>query len=173
MDFQRYVVRSDLLSEKFLYGLDLSLSCTGIAIVSLRTKEPVLITSIKTKQNKQLNEYNDHKERLKIITDTYDELINTYPVHAVAIEYPFVKFNKSTKAVMKVHGVTQRWFYNYPQYFYAPTTIKATITGNGQAKKEIVEQVLKRMFPNTKFKNSDESDALGVAVTCMIKNKLI
>lgn len=161
------------MSEKYLYGLDLSLSNTGIAIVSLKRKQPVLLTSIATKKNKKLNDNDDHKERIKLITDTYDKLINTYPVHAVAIESPFVRFNKSTKAVMKVHGVTQRWFYDVPQYFYAPTTIKATITGNGQAKKEVLEQVLKRMFPDIKFKNNDESDALGVAVTCMIKNKLI
>lgn len=156
----------------FLYGLDLSLSNTGIAIIDLDTYNPILVDSVKTKQNKKLNEQDDHKERLKVITDKFDELINTYPVSVVAIESPFVQHNKSTKAVMKVHGVTQRWFYDVSQHFYAPTTIKATIC-HGQAKKELLEEKLKSVYPNIEFKNNDESDALAIAITYLIKNKLI
>lgn len=96
----------------YLWGLDLSLSNTGIAIVDLNLKKPILVDSIVTKKNKDLEEHDDHKERLKLITDKYDELIKEFKPEIVAIESPFVQHNKSTKAIMKVHGVTQRWFYS-------------------------------------------------------------
>ncbi|MBL4951123.1 crossover junction endodeoxyribonuclease RuvC [Neobacillus sp. YIM B02564] len=156
----------------YLWGLDLSLSNTGIAIIDLNTYNPILVDSVKTKQNKKLNERDDHKERIKLITDRFDELNNTYPASIVAIEAPFVQHNKSTKAIMKVHGVTQRWFYHVPQYYYAPTTIKATII-YGQAKKEFVKEKLKLVYPYIECKNNDESDALAIAITYLIKNKLI
>jgi Holliday junction resolvasome RuvABC endonuclease subunit len=156
----------------YIYGLDLSLTNTGIAIVDLDTYNPILITSVKTKQNKKLNEYDDHKERIKLITDKFDELIHIFEPEIVTIEYPFVRFNKATKAVMKVHGVAQRWFYEYKQIYYAPTTLKSTIV-HGQASKELVQQRLLKEYPDITFKNEDESDALACCTTYLIKNKLI
>jgi crossover junction endodeoxyribonuclease RuvC len=156
----------------YLYGLDLSLSNTGIAIVDLNTYKPILVDSIATKQNKNLNEYDDHKERLKLITDKFDELIDIYEPEIVTVEYPFVRFNKSTKAVMKVHGIAQRWFYSYKQIYYAPTTLKATIA-HGKASKTLLQERLLKEYPYIEFKNEDESDALACCVTYLIKKKFI
>lgn len=156
----------------YLYGLDLSLSNTGIAIVDLDTYKPILIDSVATTKDKKLDENSDHKERLKVITDKFDELLKQYPVKVVVIESPFVLHNKATKAIMKVHGVTQRWFYGVEQYYYAPTTLKATVI-HGKASKELVQERLIKEYPYIKFKNEDESDALAACVTFMCKNKLI
>jgi Holliday junction resolvasome RuvABC endonuclease subunit len=156
----------------YLYGLDLSLSNTGIAIVDLDSYKPILVDSIKTKQNKNLNEYDDHKERIKLITDKFDELIHTYKPEIVTIEYPFVRFNKATKAVMKVHGVAQRWFYEYQQIYYAPTTLKSTIVHGKASKTQLQERLLKE-YPYIEFKNEDESDALACCVTYLVKKKFI
>jgi Holliday junction resolvasome RuvABC endonuclease subunit len=156
----------------YLYGLDLSLSNTGIAIVDLHTYTPILVDSVKTKKNPKLDEHTDHKERIKLITDKFEELTNTYPVEIVSIEAPFVQHNKATKAVMKVHGVTQRWFYDYPQHYYAPTTIKAAMV-DGKASKELLRKKLEQEYPYITFKNEDESDALAIAITYLIKNKFI
>jgi Holliday junction resolvasome RuvABC endonuclease subunit len=156
----------------YLYGLDLSLSNTGIAIVDLNTYKPILVDSVKTTKHKNLNEYDDHKERIKLITDKFEELIHIYEPEIVTIEYPFVRFNKATKAVMKVHGVAQRWFYQYKQIYYAPTTLKSTIA-HGKASKELLQERLLKEYPYIEFKNEDESDALACCVTYLIKNKLI
>ncbi len=157
--------------SKYIYGLDLSLTNSGIAILN-QDYEPVHITSVKTKKTKGITDEEDHNKRLKIITDKFDECTNQYPVDVVAIEAPFVRHNKATKAVMKVHGVTQRWFNEYPQFYYAPTTVKAAII-SGSASKEVLRNRLHKRFPNIEIKNEDESDALAIAITHGVKTKKI
>jgi len=165
-----FYIRGDALS--YLYGLDLSLTNTGIAIVDLNTYKPILVDSVKTKKSKTLNDHDDHKERIKLITDKFDELIYTYEPEIVTIEAPFVRHNKATKAVMKVHGIAQRWFYPYDQFYYAPTTLKATIV-HGKASKEQLQDRLLKEYPYIEFKNEDESDALACCVTYLVKKKMI
>lgn len=150
----------------YLYGLDLSLSNTGIAIIDLNTYDPILVDSVKT--NAKL----EHKDRLKQITDKFDELVEKYPPSVVAIENGFVQHNNATKVLFKVRGIAERWFADVPQFFYAPTTIKAAIF-DGKAKKELVRKKLESEYPDIEFKNEDESDALGIAVTHLIKTKQI
>lgn len=150
----------------FLWGLDLSLSNSGIAIIDLNTYQPIHIDSIKT--NAKL----EHKDRLKQITDKFDELIIKYPPSVIAIENGFVRHNNATKILFKVRGVTERWFYNIEQHYYAPTTVKATIL-HGQASKEKIKEVLQKKYPEIEIKDNDQADALGVAITYLVKHKLI
>lgn len=150
----------------YLYGLDLSMTCTGVTVFNLDTYEHILTTSVKPNNKKE------YGERLKEITDLFDELIAKYPPSIAIIEKGFTRHNTSTQVVYRVHGICNRWFHNIPQIEYAPTSVKASILG-GKAGKELIRKKIEKEYPNVKFKNEDESDSFAVALTYLVKNKKI
>lgn len=152
--------------ENYLYGLDLSLAQTGITIFDLNALKPVHITSIKTKSNWT------HGKRLKVIGDYINSLRNKYPPRIIVIERGFTKFHKVTQALYRIVGVTEYIFNEFKPVFYPPTTVKATILG-GKAGKELIRRKIEQEYPDVIFKNEDESDSFAVALTYLIKNKLI
>ncbi len=149
--------------NKYIYGIDPSMSCTGIAIFNLNKKEPVLITSIKT------NSKDTYGIRLHTIRNYIKELINEYKPCEVALERGFSRFHTATQVSYRVHGVIQELLKQYPQYYYPPTTIKMLITGKGNASKETVQNYILKTYPSINFNNNDESDACGVAICHLIK----
>jgi Holliday junction resolvasome RuvABC endonuclease subunit len=148
---------------KFLYGLDLSMSNTGIAIFDINTCKPALITSVKT------NSKNTHGKRLHGQREYMKELIKKYPPHEVAIERGFSHMNTTTQVIYRVHGIANELFYEYPQFYYPPATVKKIVGKHGQAKKEVVQANILKKYPDLKFANNDESDATAVALTHLIK----
>lgn len=153
--------------QRYIYGLDLSMACSGVAIVDFNTLEPVLVTSVRT------NQAEDHGDRLHEQRNFMKELIEKYPPERVYLEKGFTQFNTATQVVYRVVGVCNELFKDYPQEYYAPTTVKKTITGNGRASKEELQLALLEKYPDVKFEDTDASDALGVCYTGLIKSKRI
>lgn len=139
------------------------MSNTGIAIFDTDTYEPIFITSIAT------NSKEEYGDRLHTQRNFMEELIHKFPPYEVAIEKGFTMHNTSTQVIYRIHGVTQELFHEYPQFYYAPTTVKKIITGNGKANKELVQTYILKKYPDIEFKNEDQSDATGVAITHLIK----
>lgn len=148
---------------KYLWGLDLSMSNSGIVIFNIDTFEPVHITSIKT------NDKQEHGERLHTQREFVKELINKYPPYEVAIEKGFTRFNNATQTIYRVVGVFNEILHKYNQYYYAATTIKKLVGGNGKASKELVQKSILKKYPNIEFDNEDQSDAFGVCISHLIK----
>ena len=139
------------------------MSNTGIAIFNIDTYKPILITSVKT------NNKNTHGERLHNQRDYMERLIKIYPPHEVAIERGFSHMNTTTQVIYRVHGVTNELFYKYPQFYYPPATVKKIIGKNGRAKKEVIQKNILKKYPDMNFNNNDESDAVAIALTHLIK----
>lgn len=147
---------------KYIYGLDLSMSCTGVAICDASTFDIVYVGSIKTDAKKP------HGHRLGQQRDFILGLMDKYPPQEISIEQGFTRNNKSTQVIFRVHGVFNEAFKEFVQYYYAPTTVKKQVARTGQATKEAVAKHIKRKLPNIEFKNEDESDAIGVLLTHLI-----
>lgn len=145
-----------------IYGFDLSLSNTGVAIMDNdgNLKE---VFSIKT------NDKLDHPLRLKKIADVLLEYRNKYPPCVAVFEQGFFRHNKSTQAIFKVVGLVQYLFSDCKQYFYAPLTVKKLTTGRGNATKEEVLEKIVELY-DIGVDNYDQSDALGV-LTAYLKEK--
>lgn len=150
----------------FLYGLDLAMGCSGVTIFNLDTLEPVHISSIKT------SDKDTHGKRLKNIADTLIGFRKSYQPSIIVIERAFSRFNTSTAAIYKVHGVTNYLFHDIEQIYYPPKTVKESVI-KGDATKQFVRDMVQVAYPNVKFENEDESDSFAVALTYMIKNKYI
>ena len=150
------------------YGLDLSMSCSGVTVFDYTNKklEPILTMSIKTKDNQK------HPQRLKTIADYFLELKNRYPPEIIVIERGFGRFNNSTQAIFKTHGVVNYIFYDVEQIYYPPKTVKEAIA-RGDATKLYIQKMLLVAYPEVQFNNNDESDSFAVGLTYFIKNNLI
>lgn len=139
------------------------MSNTGVCVMDIDNKIPVLITSVKT------NPKETHGERLHTIREFMKKLIKEYPPCEIAIERGFSKMNTTTQVIYRCHGVINEVFHNYPQFYYPPATVKLEVAKHGQAKKNVVQKAILKNYPNIEFDNEDQSDAAGIAICHLIK----
>jgi Holliday junction resolvasome RuvABC endonuclease subunit len=147
--------------NKYIYGLDLSMSCVGVAIFD-ENMSIIKVCSIETKPKQS------HGERLKDIADFMYKLKQEYPPKVVSIERGFARFNTATAVVYRVHGLINYVFYDIKQVYYPPKTVKEAILKGNATKKEVQGMILK-LYPDIIFSNEDESDATAVALTYFYK----
>lgn len=153
------------MTNEYVYGFDLSMSCTGISIFDLNGNI-IKVCSIATKDK------DTHGKRLKVIADFILALREQYPVKKIIIERAFSRFNTSTAVIYRVHGLISYLFYDVEQIYYAPKDIKATILNGKATKKQVQEKIISE-YPDIKFENEDESDAVSTGLAYFIKNKTI
>lgn len=118
----------------------------------------------------------DHYKRLQKIHRRITELVEKFSPDACAIEAPF--FGKNVQSMLKLGraqgvAIAAAMDKNIPVTEYSPRKIKQSITGNGNADKEQVWQMLQRLtlLPN-KPKYFDATDALAVAICHHFGSKL-
>ena len=151
--------------KTYIWGLDLSMSRTGIAIFNLDGSiEKICSVATNTKDS--------HGNRLKTIYDYILSLKTRYPAEKVIIERGFFLHNNSTEVIFRVHGIINLIFCEIEQIYYPPTTIKATIVGGKATKKELQESII-RHYSLVKFDNEDESDAFAIGITYLIKTGIV
>lgn len=107
--------------------------------------------------------------RLGYIFEQVTEIICKYLPDEMAIEAPF--YGKNVQSMLKLGrsqgvAIAAAIHHNLPIYEYAPLKIKMAITGQGQASKEQVADMLKRLLKISDDQMPhfmDATDALGVA----------
>lgn len=151
--------------KKYIYGLDLSMSQTGVAIFDLQGNI-IKVCSMATKDK------DSHGKRLKVIADFLLELKEIYPAEKIIIERGFGRFNTSTAVIYRVHGIANYIFCDIEQIYYPPKKIKSIILNGKATKKQIQEEIIRR-YPDIKFENEDESDAMSVVLCWLIINKIV
>ena len=107
--------------------------------------------------------------KLKHIYERVQGIITSYLPDELAIEAPF--FGKNVQSMLKLGraqgvAIVAALCRDIPVKEYAPLKIKMAITGNGQASKEQVADMLKRMLHISASEMGpfmDATDALGAA----------
>ena len=151
--------------EKIILGIDPGTNIMGYGVlkVSDRKVEMIALGVI------DLRKYADHYLKLGHIFERVSGIIASYLPDEMAIEAPF--FGKNVQSMLKLgraQGTAMAAAINrqVPITEYAPTKIKMAITGNGNASKEQVADMLRRMLKLDKEelgKFLDATDALGAA----------
>ena len=116
-----------------------------------------------------LRKCTDPHLKVKHIYERVQGVINSYLPDELAIEAPF--FGKNVQSMLKLGraqgvAIVAALCRDIPVTEYAPLKIKMAITGNGQASKEQVADMLKRMLhiPESEMGPfMDATDALGAA----------
>lgn len=125
-----------------------------------------------------ISDISEHSEKLKIIFEELEQLIEKFTPEEMAIEAPF--YGKNVQSMLKLgraQGIAMAiGFINRMSVTeYSPKKIKLSITGNGNASKEQVAAVLKNIISfNYNEKYYDATDALAVAVChCFHKKNIL
>ena len=116
-----------------------------------------------------LNETTSLAERLLILNENLDEIIQNFQPDSGSIEAIFFAKNvKSALILGHARGVAllQLARHHLPIYEYTPLQVKQTLVGVGRASKEQVQHMVRILInrPQTPMRD-DESDALAVAIT--------
>jgi len=148
------------MEKNCIWGLDVSMSRTGITIVGNDTniRNPVFLGSVET------NSDDESGRRLKIIADEIIRLKDLFYPKEVAIEAGFYRFNKSTQVIYMVHGVVRYLLHDVSIYSYPPATVKKLAGGKGNMKKDELRQKMIENYGHVGFSNNDESDSFAVLV---------
>ncbi len=103
-------------------------------------------------------------KRLKHIAKEMKKLKKENP-KTIVIERGFYRFAGSTQQIFRVHGITNLIFADIEQIEIHATSVRKTVFGHGNMKKEQVEEYVKQSYPDFKYNNLDEMDSfvLGLA----------
>ena len=150
--------------EKVILGLDPGTSVMGYGILKIETPR----ISILQYGVIHLKKYSGHELKLKKIFERVLSLVEDYHPDEVALEAPF--YGKNVQSMLKLgraQGVAMAAALSrqIPIVEYAPKKVKQSVTGNGNASKEQVAQMLMTLL---KFEHEskllDATDALAVAL---------
>lgn len=147
-----------------ILAIDGSLACTGYCIYDTEKKEFLEIGSIPTKPTRAKNSI---YPRLNDINKKISLICLLYKIDKVFIEEPFI-YQKRIDSGMKVLKAIGVILFSLGDVFIreiSNKTIKKYITGNGNADKDLVKKNILEKFPHLSFKNTDESDAVGIMIT--------
>ena len=139
-------------------GIDLSLSATGVVLINSR-KKIILKKVIKTKKLRGM-------ERLLFIKQELLNLLIEHKVSQCAIEgYSFGSNGRALFNIGELGGVVRLALHENSIHFFdiPPTSLKAFITDNGGADKEMVIQAINKDY-GILFKDNNEADAYGLAL---------
>lgn len=153
--------------DRIIMGIDPGTNIMGYGLLGIVGKkaEVIVLGAI------ELSKFESHYKRLSRIYERVTGLAEQYLPDEVALEAPF--YGKNVQSMLKLGraqgvamaAVLQR---DIPVAEYAPRTIKMAVTGNGQASKEQVANMLRHLLDMGKTeipKFLDATDALAVALT--------
>ena len=106
-------------------------------------------------------------DRLKIILENLREVIAQHQPHQIALEKVFVNVNPaSTLALGLARGtaICAAVDAGLPVSEYTALQVKQAVVGNGHAKKEQVQQMVKRLLGLAGVPSADAADALACAI---------
>lgn len=157
-----------------ILGIDPGLRVTGFGVIESHDNKLSYITSgvIKTavaKKNPIAGE-EDKEElpaRLKVILDGLFQVIETYEPNQVAIEKVFVNVNpQSTLLLGQARGaaISAVVIKHLSVAEYTALQVKQSVVGNGHAKKDQVQEMVKRLLNLPAVPSPDSADALACAI---------
>lgn len=156
---------NNAVCEKIILGIDPGTTIMGYGVLRVVGNKPEMVAMGII----DLRKYGNHYLKLRRIFERVTGVIDSYLPDELAIEAPF--FGKNVQSMLKLgraQGVAMAAALSrdIPITEYAPLKIKMAITGNGQASKEQVSDMLQRMLHIPKediLPQLDATDGLAAA----------
>lgn len=153
------------VKEKIILGIDPGTTIMGYGVLQITNNRAEMLAMGVI----DLRKYGNHYLKLRRIFERVTGIIESYLPDELAIEAPF--FGKNVQSMLKLgraQGVAMAAALNrdIPITEYAPLKIKMALTGNGQASKQQVADMLQRLL-NISSENmpvfADATDGLAAA----------
>lgn len=151
--------------SEIILGIDPGLATCGYGLIATKGRrnfELVDSGTIKTSPEVTIS------NRLKKIHLSTKNLIEEYQPSKIGIERIFFSNNQKTAVlVAQARGVILLASTDKKIFSYSPLEIKKTITGYGQANKQQLQIMVKRLLNLPEIPTpADAADAIGVALCC-------
>jgi len=146
-----------------ILGIDPGLGITGYGVVE---KQGATLTYVASGRIVS-NDREDLSNRLATILAGLDEVIRTFTPMEVAIERVFVNVNPhSTLLLGQARGaaICAAVMKQLPVAEYTALQVKQSVVGQGRAKKEQVQEMVKRLLKLPGYPGTDAADALACAI---------
>ncbi|MBI2311894.1 MAG: crossover junction endodeoxyribonuclease RuvC [Betaproteobacteria bacterium] len=145
-----------------ILGIDPGLQVTGFGIIDKHGQKLAYVTSgcIKTRDA-------GLPDRLKSILDSLSRVIAEHRPAQVAVEQVFVNVNpRSTLMLGQARGaaICAAVTHDLPVSEYTALQVKQAVVGNGHARKEQVQEMVKRLLALSGDPSADAADALACAI---------
>jgi len=147
-----------------ILGIDPGFAIVGVGVIEYKGNKFSVLDyfAITTKAHTPI------EDRLKIIYDSIEEVIQKYKPDFMAVEELFFNNNAKTAiAVGQARGVILLSAVNscVPIFEYTPLQVKQAVVGYGRADKGQVQQMVKAILGlNAVPKPDDVADALAIAI---------
>jgi crossover junction endodeoxyribonuclease RuvC len=146
-----------------ILGIDPGLRVTGFGVIGREGQRLEYVTSgcVKTRDSGEL------PERIRAILEGLAEVIATHRPEQVAIEKVFVNVNpKSTLLLGQARGaaICAAVLARLPVAEYTALQVKQAVVGTGGARKEQVQEMVKRLLRLPGHPSPDAADALACAI---------
>ena len=157
--------------KKIILGIDPGTIVLGYGIIEVE-KQKIKLLSMGVIH---LSKYEDPLDKLKIIYEKIQGLIENYNPQTCAIEAPF--FGKNVQSMLKLGraqgvAIASALTKNVEVFEYSPKKIKQSVTGNGNSSKEQVAAMLQRLCGfDLQPKFLDATDGLAAAVCHHFQHK--
>ena len=145
-----------------ILGIDPGLRVTGFGIIERKGASLTYIASGCIKSGDA-----ELPDRLKIILENLREVIAQHQPQQIALEKVFVNVNPaSTLALGQARGtaICAAVDAGLPVAEYTALQVKQAVVGNGHAKKEQVQEMVKRLLGLAGAPSADAADALACAI---------
>lgn len=106
-------------------------------------------------------------ERLAILSQEIDTILESYSPDHAAVEETFVNKNpSSTLKLGMARGIVMAApaLHGIPVYEYPANTVKKAVVGAGHADKNQMLAMVKMLLPKASIESPDEADALAIAI---------
>ena len=159
-----------VIKEKIILGIDPGTNIMGYGLILVEGKQFNVIQYGVI----HLKKYETHELKLKKIFDRVAGIIDEFNPDMVALEAPF--YGQNVQSMLKLgraQGVAMAAALSrdIPITEYSPKKVKQSVTGNGNASKEQVAEMLKTLLKLTETpKLLDATDALAVALCHQFHN---
>ena len=146
-----------------ILGIDPGLGITGYGVLDKEGSQLVYVASGRVRSN----EAQPLAERLSTILLGLTEVIGTYAPVEVAVEKVFVNVNPhSTLLLGQARGaaICAAVMARLPVAEYSAMQVKQAVVGQGRARKEQVQEMVKRLLRLPGYPGEDAADALACAI---------
>lgn len=146
-----------------ILGIDPGLRVTGFGVIDQSGSALRYVASgcVKAGESGEL------PARLKIILESLREVIAQYQPNAIVVEKVFVNANpQSTLLLGQARGtaICAAVIADVPVAEYTALQVKKAVVGNGHARKEQVQEMIKRLLKLPGYPSADAADALACAI---------
>lgn len=145
-----------------ILGIDPGLRITGYGVIDKNGAQLTYVASgcIKSPDG-------ELPDRLKNIMNSVQEVIRLYAPNEAAVEKVFVNVNpQSTLLLGQARGaaICGAVLHSLPVAEYTALQVKQAVVGSGHAKKEQVQEMVKRLLKLAGAPSADAADALACAI---------